>query len=391
MIQHSIWELESFYAPKDVIIAGGGLAGLWSAYYLKLFAPRLKVLIIDKGVIPSGASTRNAGFACFGSVTELIEDARIMGENNMRELVAMRLAGLKRIKKVFTRKEIDFEGYSGYELIDSNQYAGHNPLMKHIDWLNNYLAPVTGRKEVFSLADSKIKKFGFRQTNHLVENRSEGQLHSGKLVQALLKKVQSMGVMVLTSVELQAFEENGSTWLLHTDKEVSLHTKKLLICSNAFASLLLPETAIIPARGQVLVTSSIPDLPFQGAFHYDKGFYYFRNLGDRILVGGARNKAFVEEQTLESGTSTIIQNELERFLREIVLPGRDFTITNRWSGIMGMAPGNFPCIEEVRKKCFCALGMGGMGVSLAAVVGENAARMMLEASDVKVSGEEEIK
>jgi len=76
----SVWERESFFAPADIVIAGSGLVGLWSAYYLKKSAPHLSVTIVDRGIIPTGASTRNAGFACFGSLTELVADSRKMGE-----------------------------------------------------------------------------------------------------------------------------------------------------------------------------------------------------------------------------------------------------------------------------------------------------------------------
>src|SRR5687767_1399125 len=104
----SIWELETFYAPRDVIILGSGLAGLWSAWYLKRSNPSLNVLILDKGMIPTGASTRNAGFACYGSLTELLDDARTMGEDQMLELVTMRIEGLSRIKKLLKKREIDY-------------------------------------------------------------------------------------------------------------------------------------------------------------------------------------------------------------------------------------------------------------------------------------------
>ena len=116
MQQPSIWELESFYAPKDVVILGSGLAGLWSAYYIKQSNPKLKVLILDKGIIPTGASTRNAGFACYGSLTELIDDAKKMGEDEMVELVSLRLQGLRRIRKVLDKKDIDYIRNGGYEL-----------------------------------------------------------------------------------------------------------------------------------------------------------------------------------------------------------------------------------------------------------------------------------
>jgi len=62
MIQPSIWEKESFYGHKDIIIIGSGLVGLWSAWYLKRVQPDLRILIVDRGVVPTGASTRNAGF-----------------------------------------------------------------------------------------------------------------------------------------------------------------------------------------------------------------------------------------------------------------------------------------------------------------------------------------
>src|SRR5690349_24183856 len=95
----SLWEKESFYSQADVIIAGSGFVGLWSAYYLKKKHPKLRITIIDRGVIPTGASTRNAGFACFGSVTELVKDTAMMGEEKMLWLVEMRYRGLEKIKK----------------------------------------------------------------------------------------------------------------------------------------------------------------------------------------------------------------------------------------------------------------------------------------------------
>lgn len=67
-MQISIWEKESFFQQQDVIIIGSGLVGLWSAILLKEKNPSLKVAIVEQGSIPSGASSRNAGFACFGNV-----------------------------------------------------------------------------------------------------------------------------------------------------------------------------------------------------------------------------------------------------------------------------------------------------------------------------------
>jgi glycine/D-amino acid oxidase-like deaminating enzyme len=126
------------------------------------------------------------------------------------------------------------------------------------------------------------------------------------------------------------------------------------------------------------LTSPIEDLPWKGTFHSDEGFYYFRNLGKKVLLGGARNKAFNEERTTEMVTTDFIQSELEKYLDEVILPGLKgkYAIENRWSGIMAMGSEKMPIVKEVMPDVFCAVRMSGMGVALAPVVGQEVERMM---------------
>ena len=377
-MQVSIWEKESFYAPRDVIIAGSGFVGLWCAYYLKKQNPKLSIAILERGIIPTGASTRNAGFACFGSATELLEDTLNMGEERMLELVEMRYRGLQVIQKVFKNKAIDFEVSGGYELITDESALKGKDLQQKLKDLNSVLRKVIHEKNVFKLSDKKIRRFSFRQVSHLVENKLEGYLHSGKLCQALLQMVQEAGVTVLNSIEIKGHEQIGEHVVLYTNQHVHLTCTKLLVCTNGFARQLLPELAIVPARGQILVTSEIPDLKFKGTFHSDSGYYYFRNLGKRVLLGGARNKALEEESSAEMRTTEKVQHELEDFLSRFILPEQEFLITDRWSGIMGMGPEKMPIMQKVSENVFCAVRLGGMGVALAPVVGEKMAYMMKE-------------
>jgi len=369
----SVWEKESFFAPADVIIAGSGLVGLWSAYYLKKRAPSLTITILERGIIPTGASTRNAGFACFGSLTELIKDLRSSGEDRMLQLVEMRYKGLKKIKKTLGGKAIGWEKYGGYELIAEGDA---DEIRSQIDLLNHLLKKVTGQQKTFRLQNDLISRFGFSGTQLLIGNPSEAQLHSGRLCQALLCLVQSMGVTVLNNIEITGFEKTGGQLLLHTSLPFPLMTSQLLVATNAFARQLLPQVDVKPARGQVIVTTPIDNLPFKGTFHYDEGFYYFRDLGERVLLGGARNLAIEEENTDEMILSDKIQTTLERFLREVILPGRSYKIDCRWSGIMGMGAEKMPILKAINDHVFCAVRMSGMGVALAPVIGEKVARLM---------------
>jgi len=379
MAQVSIWEKESFLAPKNIIIVGSGFVGLWAAYYLKKYYPKLSVAILDRGIIPTGASTRNAGFACFGSATELIADTMHIGEDSMLQIVELRYKGLKKIRKVFSDEVIDFEECGGYELLTESQKIDINTFRSNLDWLNRKLKDIIDKPKIFRLNDTKIKAFGFSGAAHLIENKYEGQLHSGKLCQALLQLVQSRGVTVLNNIEIKSFEKKDGQIELQADRSYRFSADKLLICTNAFAKQLLPELNVEPARGQVLVTSPIPRLKFKGTFHYDEGFYYFRNLGDRVLLGGARNKAIAEEHTYELSTTDHIQQELERFLREIILPNQTYAIDHRWSGIMGVGDEKNPIVKQITENIYCAVRMGGMGVALAPEIGKSVAKIMLSA------------
>src|SRR5271165_1234833 len=116
-MQISFWERQSFYAHRDVIVVGAGLAGLWSALELYKRDNTLKILILEKGQVPAGASTRNAGFACFGGPTELLGDCSLLGEDKMWEITEMRYRGIEKIKANFKEDAINFNNCGGYELL----------------------------------------------------------------------------------------------------------------------------------------------------------------------------------------------------------------------------------------------------------------------------------
>jgi len=381
----SAWEQSTYFAPKDVVIIGCGFVGLWTALELINKYPKMQITILERGLIPSGASTRNAGFSCFGSVSELIYDIALMGEANMLETVKMRYDGLQKIQRTFDKKVIDYDQFGGYELFEKNGPYDIQQLDKDIAYLNKILAPVlkTPKKNgnyvpIYSNESKKIKQLGFQAIEALAFSPLEGQLNSAKLVLALQQAVQSKGVHILFNTEVKKFKSHKKGVTIHTNLEAPLETKQLLICTNGFAKQLMPGLDVVPARGQVFITEPIPNLKFKGTFHFDEGFYYFRNVGNRLLLGGARNKDFKNEKTYSLDTSPIIQKTLEEFMMKRILPkgSKKPKIELRWSGTMGMGKIKKPIIEEVQPNIFCAVRMSGMGVAIAPIVAERVVKLM---------------
>ena len=381
----SAWEQSTYFAPKDVVIIGCGFVGLWTALELINKYPKMQITILERGVIPSGASTRNAGFSCFGSVSELMYDIALMGEANMLETVKMRYDGLQKIQRTFDKKLIDYDQFGGYELFEKNGPYDIQQLDKDIAYLNKILAPVlkTPKKNgkylpIYSNESKKIKQLGFQAIEALAFSPLEGQLNSAKLVLALQQAVQSKGVHILFNTEVKKFKSHKKGVTIHTNLEAPLETKQLLICTNGFAKQLMPGLDVVPARGQVFITEPIPNLKFKGTYHFDEGFYYFRNVGNRLLLGGARNKDFKNEKTYSLETSPIIQKTLEEFMMKRILPkgSKKPKIELRWSGTMGMGKIKKPIIEEVQPNIFCAVRMSGMGVAIAPIVAERVVKLM---------------
>ena len=365
----SIWEMETFYRHRDVIIIGAGFTGLWTAISIKEKFPTASVLVVERSAIPMGASTRNAGFACFGSLTEIIADSGKMGWDQTLELVQMRFDGLQKIRNYFKSEEIDFELCGGYEILNDDH------ALERMNEVNHRLKNITGLKETFSVNNEKLKEFGFANADILVGNPCEGSLHSGKLLQKLVEKCQKLSIEFLFGTEITAISENENAVQLKT-ANFEITAEKLIIATNAFTKDLIPEIDLVPVRGQILLTEPIENLQLKGTFHYDEGFYYFRNLGNRILLGGARNMDFKAEEKSVMETTDILQNHLENFLRSVILPNQDFRIANRWSGIMAMGKDKSPVVQKISPRQIVAVRLSGMGVALAPKIGETVAEMI---------------
>lgn len=369
-MENSIWELETFYRNRDIIIIGSGFTGLWSAISIKEKFPEKTVLVIEKESIPSGASTRNAGFSCFGSLTEIISDSEKMGWEKTLDLVKLRFEGLQKIRTYFKSEEIDYEEVGGFEILNSEE-----PLHK-IDKVNEKLKAITGLEKTYTIQNQKITEFGLGNAKFLVVNSLEGSLHSAKLLNALLKKAQCLGIEFLFGTEVLSIEETEEDITVKI-KNAEISTKKVVYSTNAFTKNFFPNLDLVPARGQVLVTEPIENLKLKGTFHYDEGFYYFRNLENRILLGGARNKAFQEEETTDFSTTKFIQNELENFLKTVILPEeKNIKIAFRWSGIMAMGTEKSPIVQKISDRQILAIRLSGMGVALAPKIGEMVADLL---------------
>jgi gamma-glutamylputrescine oxidase len=372
----SYWERTAFIDNADVIIIGSGIVGLSAALHLKQQQPALKVLVLERGFLPTGASTKNAGFACFGTISEQIAYLKEAPEEEVARLVNYKWRGLQRLRANLGDDNIEYFQHGGYELFMDNETERADECIAQIPYINNLLKNAIGQAEIYSTANAKIAAFGFKGIRNIVYNPFEGQIHTGKMMHALLYKAYSLGVLVLNGCEIQQIENESHHITLHTSQG-AFKAVKVILATNAFAGQLFPELNVVPGRGQVLVTKPIAGLKLKGTYHFDEGYYYFRNIDNRVLFGGGRNIDFKSEETWDFGHTEAVKNKLSHYLKTIVLPDQNIEIDYWWSGIMGFGDDNNPIVKELEPNLFCAVRCNGMGVAMGSLVGEEVAKLAI--------------
>jgi len=367
----SYWELNSWFSKVDYTIVGSGIVGLHAALRLRERFPDSKILVIEKGMLPQGASTKSAGFACFGSLSEIVDDLKIHSEEEVLALIQKRRRGLQLLRKRLGDATIDFRPYGGYELFLNEDSSSYNECTAKLPFINEILRPLF-KADVFA---KEVDRFGFKGIHdYVVFNPFEAQIDTGLMMQALLKEAVVQNILILNQQTVSAFAENTDGVSVALD-DFSFKTKKLLFATNGFASE-LTNGSVKPARAQVLITAPIPNLDIKGTFHLDQGYYYFRNIDNRILLGGGRNLDFEAETTTQFGQTEIIQKRLEDLLKTVILPDTEYTIAHRWSGIMGIGSSKTPIVSQLSEHVFCGVRLGGMGVAIGSLIGTELAELI---------------
>jgi gamma-glutamylputrescine oxidase len=357
----SYWEREEWLQKHDLVIVGGGIVGASIALFYKEKHPDHDVLILDKGLVPEGASTRNAGFSCIGSISEHLADMKIAGEETVLNRIERRWNGLQLLKKTMGEEQMGYIHSGGHEIFTDNNLF--ETCCGKVEEMNGHLEERLGIKKVYS-----EKEF---EGYPAIFNHVEGALNSGKLMRSLHTRLAKAGVRTWWNTEVLSIEPGR----IELENEVSVYSNKIVLATNGFVSRLI-DLPVHPARGFVFITKPIEELPWKGTFNHNEGYVYFRNVGERLLLGGARDLAKEEETTDQFGSNQKIRSYLLNFADEVLKLPAGWEIDMEWSGIMGITENKEPIIREVKHGIYAAVGLSGMGIAIGMQVAKELCEIM---------------
>lgn len=376
--EQSFWEWDRFFRDIDYLIVGGGIVGLSAAIHLRERAPKARILLLDRGPLPLGASTRNAGFACFGSMTELRADLSNTPAHEVWALVEQRFRGLRDLRQRLGDAAIGYQPSGGFEVFAEAEAGAYESCLAELEHFNRQLKPITGLTDTFRPANEGLARLGFGGLRYRLENRAEGLLDTGRMMCRLLALAREADIRWLGGIRVESWEDAGQSVVVATDQGWEIEAGRLLIATNGLAGQLLPNWPVRPARNQVLITQPLAgELAWQGGYHYQEGYLYFRPVGRRVLLGGGRHWDLEGETTTELEANARIREGLTDLLRTTILAGREVRIERWWTGIMGVADRKTPLVRAVSPRVGAAVRLGGMGVAIGHRVGLAGAQLLL--------------
>lgn len=368
----SFWERNYYTDSIDFAVIGSGIVGLTFAIQLKQKYKQAKIIVLERGYLPSGASTKNAGFACFGSPSEIIDDLSKMNQKSVWETVALRIEGLNKLLELSGKSNIGYQQSHSWELFENNNSSISND---QLSFLNEQLFKITKINDVYSFDSNAIKKNQLTNFSCAIKNKLEGSISTDLLMDRLIHLANKLNIKILNGINVKKFNTFQNNVEIITNYG-SLNCHKLVICTNGFAKELIQDVNVNPSRAQVLITKPIGNLKLKGTFHSQKGFYYFRNINQRILLGGGRCLDFEGESTDEFDNSEIIKNDLTQYLKKHFLQSEKIEIDYFWSGIMGTGFEKKPIVKQINNNVYCGVRLGGMGIAIGTEIGNQLVKLI---------------
>ena len=360
----SYWEKHYWYRDSDITIIGAGIVGLFTALFLRNKYPRRSITILERGSMPTGASTKNAGFACFATIGEILCDLESESEQTVIETIKLRWQGLQLLKHHIQPDLISYKNIGGTELFQTK--TEFEKCEQNLAVVNGLIESAIGLENAIDIKDNEFNKLYKKG----LYNKYEGELNPVLLIQSLLEILKKSNINIQFGQQVESFERRGDMIEISLRNKLSLKTDVLFVCTNAFTNQFSLDLDLVPYRNQVIVSKPLDNIPYQSCYHMDRGYIYFRNIDNRLLLGGARYIDLEAEQTVEFNTNPTIISFLRTFAKsKLDLP--DFEIEHQWSGILATGNSKKPIVKPINDKIFLGVRLGGMGVAIGSKVAES--------------------
>ncbi|HEY5231881.1 MAG TPA: FAD-binding oxidoreductase, partial [Galbitalea sp.] len=354
-------------AQADVAIVGGGLTGLWTAYYLLKASPELRVVVLEKEIAGFGASGRNGGWcsALFPRETASLEKA-----HGLAAALAMRRAMIATVDEV--------GAVTAREGIECDFVKGGT-----IAFARNAVQARAADAEVAEAAHYGVDPLERREGSVFDPNCA--RVHPAKLVRGLAHVVEGLGGIIYEQTEATRW----STGLVETPLGTVTARTIVIALEGYGATVRQVHRRVLPLYSLMIATEPLSDAAWDdfGIAHgqtftdYRHLIIYGQRTADNRAAFGGRGARYHWGSAIRPGydRDDTVFAHLKAALAGLFPQSADARITHRWGGPLGVPRDwHASVVFDPSTRIATAGGYVGDGLSTTNLAGRTLADLVLD-------------
>jgi len=343
----------------DVVVVGGGVAGASCAYHLRRLGAR-RVLVLERGSLAAGSSSRSTGFV----ETAYRERRRVEATLRSRRLV----------EQLAEERDVPF-ARCGKLLLGPDRRALEAALTLRRE-LGAPDGAVLAADEVGAVASE------LRAAGPALWCEGDGHTDGPLLCSALAQDVEVRQGAEVTALTIASGRVVGVT-----TREGETRCGAVVDAAGAWArrigALAGVEVPVDGYRRQVAVLEAErTKLPIVTEELAGGEVLYLRGEGERHILAGLHSETTAEQPADPDDYAETTDPTFEARIAELLfgrlVEGASLRLRSGWAGLYPIAAGGEPIVAGTEVAGFFVLaGLGGNGIQLAPALGEDLARLVV--------------
>lgn len=373
----------------DVVVIGGGLTGLWTAYYLACAEPALTIGVFEAQQCGFGPSGRNGGWCNAGSLgLSLNGMRRRWGDTGARQVTLALRATLGELDRV-----IDGERMAVDIARDGALKLAHGPeeiegveanlrLLQRLDLLDGHRR-LSAEDARAMLRAEGVEGALFDPFVHWI--------NPAELVRALMEAVEKRGVRIFEDSYVSEWREGDGGHVLSVNGGSAI-ARKLILATEAYTTQwqefrrrLAPMYSFISIT-EPLTSEQMREIGWNKRYTFGTYSltvdYCSRTKDNRVAVGGrgARYR-YASKVSDEQDRDAQCHRQLQSLFRDLFPQLSDVRFTDSWGGVLGVPRDWVPNVWfDAKRGLGAAYGFTGQGNLTSNLAGRIFAQLMFDAS-----------
>ncbi|MEX1162060.1 MAG: FAD-dependent oxidoreductase [Nitriliruptor sp.] len=363
----------------DVAIVGGGLSGLWTAWYLLARDPSLRVLVVEAETVGFGASGRNGAWLSPGVGVTPVELARRTSPATARATLATMRATVTEIADVCRAEGLDVDLRRGGILRIARGSHEVAPMRQGHDALREL-----GLAADLHLLDAEelATRVRVADAHGALFDPHGAVVHPGKLVRGLARRIEAAGGTIVEGTRVTEVlpRTTASGPRVETERGSIVADAVVLACEAWLPQLPGHARDVLPLYSLVVLTEPLDAATWDAiGWSQHEGLsshrltvdYLSRTVDGRILFGGrGAPYHFGSGVAPEHDAHDPTHAELQRLLSTWFPPLHGVRFAARWGGPLAMPRDWLASFTfDPRTSIGAAAGYTGQGVAATNLAG----------------------